>query len=112
MAQDYLLLPDISIDGRRYQTNLESPQPDRWADCRYISECSISRILAAQLPTLSLDTAWVAWVDAPQGDLLRGNRVDSIDTEVRRQNKRHQAIALGPEVITQLDRACSGPLHQ
>jgi hypothetical protein len=41
-----------------------------------------------------------------------GQPVDSIETEVRRQNKRNQAIALGPEVIAQLDRACSGPLHQ
>jgi hypothetical protein len=58
-AMSRLVATDISIDGRRDRSNVVSPQPDLWSDCRYISECSISRVLVVQLPTLSQDTACV-----------------------------------------------------
>ncbi len=88
-----------------------SHHPNIWADCRFIRECSILQILAAQLPLLSLDTAWVDWADTPRNNPHKGNRMHSIETEIRLQNRRNQAVALGPEVIAQLEAACSGPVE-
>ncbi len=96
-----LVATDISIYGLRDRpSGVEAPHPNVWDDCRFISESSILQILATHLPTLSLDTAWVGWVDAPPGDLHRGDRMDLIQTEIRRQNRQNQKMALGPETIT------------
>ena len=106
-----LVATDISIDGRRdrYQP-IGAPHPNIWDDCRFISESSILRILATQLPTLMLDTVWVNLVDAPPSDEHRGNRKAVIQTEIRRQNKKKKSMALGPETIAKLEAACSGPM--
>ncbi len=100
-----LVATDISIDGRRDRTQpIGAPHPNIWDDCRYISERSILRILASQLPTLMLDTAWVNLVEALP------NCKDVIQTEIRRQNKKKKSMALGPETIAKLEEACSGPM--
>jgi hypothetical protein len=106
-----LVATDISIDGRRdrYQP-IGAPPPNIWDDCRIISESSILRILATQIPTLLLDTAWVNLIDAPPSDVHRGYRKDVIQTEISRQNKKKKSMALGPETIAKLEAACSGPM--
>jgi hypothetical protein len=90
---------------------VQSPHPNILVDCLFIRECSIVQVVAAQLPTLSMDTDWVDWADTPRSNPHKGNRVDNIVTEIQRQYRRNQSVALGPEIIAKSKAACSGPME-
>ena len=68
-----------------------------WADCLYIEEAAILQILS-QPSVLLLDQEpeWVAWYPTPGGAALMGDRVESIQIELLRQNRVRRNAALGP----------------
>ena len=103
---------DISIDGRRDRSAPGGPQPDVWADCRYITDAAILRVVDQEAARLEVDPRWSAWRDVPSIDNFLGNQVGTIQTELLRQNTVRKQAALGPELIAALDAACSGPLEE
>ena len=84
-----------------------------WADCLYIEEAAILQILS-QPSVLLLDQEpeWVAWYPTPGGAALVGDRVESIQIELLRQNRVRRNAALGPATVAALDAACTGPVDE
>ncbi len=82
-----------------------------WADCLYIEDALILQILK-QPAVLLLDKEpeWVAWYPTPGGAALIGDRVESIQTELHRQNRVRKNASLGTDTIAALDAAYSGPM--
>ncbi len=86
---------------------LRVPQPDVWADGFYIEDALMPQILK-QPAVLLLDKEpeWVAWYLTPGGAALMGNRVGSIQTELRRHNRMRKSAALGSDTIAAFEAAC------
>ncbi len=102
---------DISIDGYRDRSALTVRQLDVWADCRYIEDAHTLQILDhPAVLLLENEPAWVACFPTPVGAALMSSRVDSIRSELMRQNRARKDAALGSDTIVALETACSGPL--